>query len=40
MGFFPQTFLNELITMMSAQYRELLAKLGPRSDEVSHNKGQ
>ena len=29
MGFFSQTSLNELITMMSAQDRELLAKLGP-----------
>ena len=29
MGFFPQISLNEFITMMSDQDRELLAKLGP-----------
>ena len=29
MGFFPQICLNELITMMSDQDRELLAKLAP-----------
>ena len=29
MGVFPQTSLNELITMMSAQDRELLTQLAP-----------
>ena len=29
MGFSPQISFNELITMMSDQDRELLAKLGP-----------